>query len=138
MTKPPEKARPRSPTGIAGTPESAPAWQVRTLATVRRLVQEADPEAVEEPKWRKPSNPAGIPVWSHDGILLTGESYRSHVRLTFARGASLDDPDRLFNSGFEGKALRAIVLREGEELDPEAFKGLVRAAAAWNRSRTHP
>ena len=87
---------------------------------------------VEERKWKKPSNPAGVPVWSHDGIICTGETYKSHVRLTFARGASLDDPDGLFNSGFAGSALRAIVLHEGDAIDDSAFKSLIREAAALN------
>lgn len=110
-------------------------WRERTLARVRALVAEADPEAVEEVKWRKPSNGMrGIPVWSHDGILCTGETYREVVKVTFAKGALLPDPARLFNAGLGGNVRRAIDLREGEELDAEAFKALVRAAVALNSS----
>ena len=85
-------------------------------------------------KWRKPTNPAGVPVWSHDGIICTGEPHKNHVRMTFAKGASLDDPHGVFNSGLEGKALRAIVVREGDEIDEKAFKALVRSAVALNTS----
>ena len=104
------------------------------LSRLRTLIKQTDPEVVEERKWRKPSNPAGVPVWSHDGIICTGETYKNHVRLTFAKGASLKDPKGLFNSSLEGNALRAIVIHEGDEIDEEAFKGLVRAAIALNAS----
>jgi hypothetical protein len=104
------------------------------LSRIRRLIQEADPHVVEEVKWRRPSNPAGVLVWSHDGIICTGEAHTNHVRLTFAKGASLKDPAGLFNSGLEGHVLRAIVLHEGDEVDGAAFKSLVRAAAARNDS----
>lgn len=109
-------------------------WRGKTLGRVRALIKEADPEAVEEVKWRKPSNPMGVPVWSHEGILCTGETYKDKVKLTFAKGASLADPTGLFNAGLEGNARRAIDLREGEKLDPSAFKALVRAAVALNTS----
>ena len=101
-------------------------WRGETLARVRRLVHEAVPDVVETWKWR------GVPVWEHAGIICTGESYRTAVKLTFARGAALDDPARLFNASLEGNTRRAIDLHEGETLDPEAFKALVRAAAARN------
>ena len=107
-------------------------WQGDVLSRVRGLIREADPEAVEERKWRKPSNPDGVPVWSHEGILCTGEVHTHHLRLTFAKGASLEDPKGLFNSGFEGNARRAIVIREGDEIDGDGFKALIRAAATLN------
>ena len=106
-------------------------WRGKTLSRVRELVKEADPEIVEEWKWAKASSP-GIPVWSHDGLVCTGETYKNVVKLTFAKGASLDDPSRLFNSSLEGKVRRAIDIREGDELDEPAFKELVRAAVALN------
>jgi hypothetical protein len=106
-------------------------WRGETLARVRSLIKEADPEIVEEWKWAKASSP-GVPVWSHDGIVCTGESYKSVVKLTFAKGASLDDPSGLFNSSLEGKVRRAIDIREGEQIDAEALKALIRAAVALN------
>jgi hypothetical protein len=108
-------------------------WRGETLARVRKLIEEADPAAVEELKWVKPSSP-GTPVWSHDGIICTGESYKSVVKLTFARGASLEDPAGLFNSSLEGNARRAIDIHEGENVDESAFKTLVRQAVALNSS----
>lgn len=107
-------------------------WRGETLARLRRLIREADPGIVEEVKWRKPSNPLGVPVWSHDGIVCTGEIYKDKVKLTFARGASLKDPRHLFNSSLDGNARRAIDLREGERIDEKAFKALIRAAVAAN------
>ena len=95
---------------------------------------EADPEAVEERKWIKPTNPDGVPVWSHDGIICTGEIYKNHVKLTFARGASLKDPSRLFNSGLEGNRHRAIDVHESEKTDEKAFKALIREAVALNQA----
>ena len=109
-------------------------WRGEMLSRLRALIKQADPEVVEEVKWRKPSNPAGVPVWSHDGIICTGETYKNHVRLTFAKGASLTDPKALFNSGLKGSALRAIVIHEGDEIDDKAFKALIRAAASLNTS----
>lgn len=109
-------------------------WRGDTLSTMRKLIHDADPDVVEELKWRKPSNPVGVPVWSHDGIICTGESYKSKVKLTFAKGASLKDPAKLFNSSLEGKATRAIDIQEGQEVDAEAFKALIRAAVALNTS----
>ena len=106
-------------------------WRGETLAWVRGLIHEADPDVVEEWKWAKASSP-GTPVWSHDGIICTGESYKQVVKLTFMRGASLPDPDGLFNSSLEGKARRAIDIREGERLDEAAFKELIRSAVAAN------
>ena len=101
-------------------------WRGQTLSRMRQLIQEADPEVVEEWKWM------GTPVWSHDGILCTGESYKSVVKLTFAKGASLEDPARLFNSSLDGNTRRAMDIREGEVVDAEAFKALIRAAIALN------
>ena len=103
-------------------------WRGKTLAHVRALIKQADPEVVEEWKWR------GVPVWSHDGIICTGETYKSVVKLTFAKGASLKDPSRLFNSSLEGNTRRAIDFHEGDEIDEPAFKRLIRAAVALNRS----
>lgn len=110
-------------------------WRARTLERIRTLIGQADPDAVEEVKWRKPSNPAGVPVWSHDGILCTGETYKDKVKITFARGAALEDPARLFNASLEGGTRRAIDIHEGETIDADAFKALVRAAVALNKSR---
>ena len=109
-------------------------WRGEMLSRLRALIKQADPNVVEEVKWRKPSNPAGVPVWYHDGIICTGETYKNHVRLTFAKGASLKDPKGVFNSSLEGNALRAIVIHEGDEIDEKAFKALVRAAVALNKS----
>jgi len=109
-------------------------WREATLSRIRTLIEEADPEVVEEQKWNKAANPDGVPVWSHDGMLCTGETYKDHVKFTFAKGASLEDPTHLFNSSLEGKTRRAIDIREGEEIDPEAFKDLIRAAVVLNGS----
>jgi hypothetical protein len=111
-------------------------WRGATLANMRRLIRQADPEVVEEVKWRKPSNPSGVPVWSHAGMLCTGETYKDKVKLTFAQGAALGDPSGLFNSSLTGGTRRAIDIREGETIDPEAFKALVRAAVTLNLSKT--
>jgi len=108
-------------------------WRGKTLSRMRRLIKAADPDVVEEWKWVKPTKP-GTPVWSHDGIICTGESYKSVVKLTFAKGASLKDPARLFNSSLDGNVRRAIDIHEGEEVDESAFKALVRQAAALNTS----
>jgi hypothetical protein len=107
-------------------------WRGETLKRVRALIREADPDVVEAVKWRKPTNPAGVPVWEHDGLICTGETYRDKVKLTFARGAALEDPAGLFNSSLEGNRRRAIDIREGDEIDGEALKALVTAAAATN------
>ncbi len=103
-------------------------WRGKTLSHVRALIKQADPEVVEEWEWR------GVPVWSHDGLICTGETYKSVVKLTFAKGASLKDPSGLFNASLEGNARRAIDLHEGDEVDGDAFKTLIRAAVALNRS----
>ena len=108
-------------------------WRGETLSRMRRLLTEADPDVVEEWKWVKPTKP-GTPVWSHDGIICTGESYKNVVKLTFAKGASLKDPARLFNSSLDGNVRRAIDIREGEEVDASAFKALIRQAIALNSS----
>ena len=109
-------------------------WRGELLARLRALIREADPEIIEAVKWRKPSNPDGVPVWEHGGMICTGEVYKDKVKLTFAHGAALPDPTGLFNSGFGGNTRRAIDLREGEEVDAEAFKALIRAAVAFNLS----
>ncbi|MBZ0148684.1 MAG: DUF1801 domain-containing protein [Pseudorhodoplanes sp.] len=109
-------------------------WRGETLARVRALIREADPEMVEEVKWRKPSNPAGVPVWSHEGIICTGETYKDKVKLTFAKGAALKDPSGLFNSSLEGNVRRAIDIHEGDTIDEKALKALIRAAVALNTS----
>lgn len=110
-------------------------WRGETLALVRKLIHEADPEVVEEIKWRKPSNPAGVPVWSHAGILFTGEIYADKVKLTFAKGASLPDPSKLFNSSLEGGTRRAIDTRKSDQIDKRAFKALLRAAVMLNTAK---
>ena len=108
-------------------------WREETLARMRELILEADPEMIEERKWRKPSNGmVGVPVWSHNGIVCTGETYKNAVKLTFARGASVADPSGLFNSSLEGNTRRAIDIHEGEQVDARAFKALVKAAVAQN------
>ena len=107
-------------------------WRGAILAKLRRLIHEADPEVVEGVKWRKAANPLGVPTWEHDGIICTGESYKDKVKLTFAKGASLEDPRRLFNSSLDGGVRRAIDFREGDEVDEPAFKALIREAVAAN------
>ena len=108
-------------------------WRGKTLSKVRQIIKEVDPDIVEEWKWVKPTNP-GIPVWSHNGDICTGETYKNVVKLTFFKGASLKDPSRLFNSSLEGKARRAIDLHEGEKIDEEALKALIRDAVTLNSS----
>lgn len=115
---------------------SKPDWREETLDRMRALILEAEPAMIEERKWRKASNAmAGVPVWSHDGIVCTGETYQKAVKLTFARGASLPDPARLFNSSLEARVRRAIDIHEGESIDARAFKALVKAAVAQNGAR---
>ena len=107
-------------------------WRGETLAHVRKLIKEADPQITEELKWRKPSNPWGVPVWSDGGIVCTGESYKTHVKLTFMKGASIKDPDGIFNSSLDGNARRAIDLHEGDKINESAFKEIIRAAVKLN------
>ena len=107
-------------------------WRGATLARLRRLIREADPAVEEAVKWRKPSNPHGVPVWEHGGIICTGETYKDMVKLTFAKGAGLDDPSKLFNASLDAGTRRAIDFREGDEVNEAAFKALIREAVALN------
>ena len=109
-------------------------WRVEMLGRIRELIGQADPDATETVKWRKPSNPDGVPVWEHDGIICTGETYRDKVKLTFAQGASLDDPAGLFNASLDAGTRRAIDIREGEQVDEAAFKALIKEAVVRNAS----
>jgi hypothetical protein len=109
-------------------------WRGETLARVRKLIKDADPQIVEEVKWRKPSNPLGVPVWEHAGIVCTGETYKDKVKLTFAKGAALADPSGLFNASLEGNTRRAIDFREGDKINEKALKALIRAAVTLNTS----
>ncbi len=110
-------------------------WRGETLARLRALIRQADPDIVEAVKWRKPANPAGVPVWEHAGIVCTGETYKDKVKLTFAKGAALADPSGLFNASLDGNARRAIDLFEGDAVNAAAFKTLIRAAADLNLSK---
>jgi len=110
-------------------------WRGEMLAHLRALILQAAPEIVEECKWKKPSNPGGVPVWSHNGILCTGETYKSAVKLTFAKGAALDDPAGLFNSSLDGNVRRAIDFHEGDKVNEKALQALIRAAVALNASK---
>ena len=110
-------------------------WRSETLDRIRQLIKDADPDSVEEVKWRKPSNPDGVPTWSHNGILCTGETYKDKVKLTFARGASLDDPAGLFNASLDAGTRRAIDIKESDGLNEGAFKALIKAAADANREQ---
>ena len=110
-------------------------WRGAALARVRRLIREADPDVVEELKWRKSSNPGGVPTWSHAGIICTGETYKDKVKLTFAQGAALDDPSGLFNASLDAGTRRAIDIREGDEIDGAAFRALIREAVAVNLAK---
>ena len=130
MTK---KATKSAPKKIKASGQSD--WRRETLAQIRTLIQEADPEAVEEAKWKKPTNPAGVPTWSHDGIICTGETYKDKIKLTFARGAALSDPARLFNASLDGGARRAIDIREGDKINEKALKALIREAVALNTAK---
>ena len=128
-----QKAKPtqRNDAGRKGESD----WRADTLARIRNIIEQADPEMVEEAKWRKPSNSmSGIPVWSHAGTICTGETYKNVVKMTFARGASLKDPAGLFNSSLEGNTRRAIDFHEGDRIDSRALKALIRAAVAHNTS----
>ena len=111
-------------------------WREETLGRMRALIVEADPEIIEELKWKKVATPLGVPAWSHNGLVCTGETYQQHVKLTFFNGASLPDPSRLFNAGLESSSRRAIDIHEGESVDARAFKALVRAAVARNSQPT--
>jgi hypothetical protein len=110
-------------------------WRGETLARVRALIREADPETIEEAKWKKASNPAGVPTWSHDGIICTGETYKDKIKLTFAKGAALKDPAGLFNSSLDAGTRRAIDIHEGDAINEKALTALVRAAVALNTSK---
>jgi hypothetical protein len=130
-----KKAKSGSKAGKAVDSPSQPSdWRSNVLDRLRSLIHEADPDIIEEFKWKKPSNPAGVPVWSHDGIICTGETYKNAVKMTFAKGAALADPSRLFNSSLEGNTRRAIDFHEGDKLNEKAIKALIRAAAALNTS----
>ncbi len=135
--KPAKKGTPSSAKGPrppAAKPGAEPGdWRADVLRRVRQLILEAAPGITEEAKWRKPSNPAGVPTWSHNGIICTGETYKAIVKLTFARGASLPDPAGLFNSSLDGNVRRAIDIHEGDALNESAFQDLVRAAVALNK-----
>lgn len=120
---------------VSKSPPKVADWRAEVLGRVRKLILEADQAITEEVKWRKPSNPAGVPVWSRDGMICTGETYKAAVKLTFARGAALPDPKKLFNASLAGNARRAIDIREGDRLDEAAFKSLIRSAVALNQSK---
>ncbi len=107
-------------------------WRGAALERMRGLIREADPDVVEEVKWRKPSNPSGVPTWSHSGIICTGETYKDKIKLTFAQGASLHDPSNLLNASLDGGTRRAIDMREGDEIDVDAFRALIRDAVTYN------
>lgn len=113
-------------------------WRGETLSRLRQLIREADPAVTEAIKWRKPTNPSGVPVWEHDGLICTGETYKDKVKLTFAQGASIDDPSKLFNSSLDAGTRRAIDIREAETVDAEAFKDLIRAAVTLNGAKARP
>lgn len=113
-------------------------WRTALLARVRTLIEEADPDVAEEAKWKKANRPEGVPTWSHEGIICTGETYKDKVKLTFAQGAKLPDPSRLFNAGLDGGTRRAIDFHEGDEINEKAFKALIRAAAVFNTAKKTP
>ena len=121
---------------MAKTAPKTEDWRGDMIARIRKLIEEADPDMVEEQKWKKPSNSmAGVPAWSHDGLVCTGETYKNYVKITFAHGAELRDPAKLFNASLEGNARRAIDLREGDTLNAAAFKALIKAAVARNKKK---
>ncbi len=133
---PAKKKRTVSTAGKASASSSGSGdWRVKRLAQIRTLIKDADAKITEAVKWRKPSNPNGVPVWEYDGIICTGETYKDYVKLTFAYGASLKDPSKLFNASLEGNLRRAIDIREGDKIDEKAFKALIRAAVALNASK---
>jgi hypothetical protein len=109
-------------------------WRGSAVARINKLIKQADPQMVEERKWKKAANPDGVPTWSHDGLVCTVETYKDHVKMTFARGASMKDPSKMFNASLEGSTRRAIDIREGDKLDERAFKGLIREAVALNQA----
>ena len=111
-------------------------WRSEALARMRKLIHDADKDVVEEIKWVKPTTPAGVPTWNHDGLICTGETYKEYVKLTFANGAKLDDPSSVFNAGFGGNTRRAIDIREGDKVDARAFKALVKEAVAFNTAKS--
>jgi len=126
-------SKPKSTSKAVATTKPGGDWRAETLSRMRALILEADPEMIEERKWKKPSNGmTGVPVFSHNGIVCTGETYTKAVKLTFAQGASLPDPSRLFNSSLEGNTRRAIDIHEGEKIDPRAFRALIKAAVTLN------
>jgi len=133
-----QKAKPESQTSasplIDARIQNLGDWRGEMLTRIRALIRQADPEVVEECKWVKPSNPWGVPVWSHDGMICTGETHKSVVKMTFAKGAFLDDPSGLFNSSLEGNLRRAIDFHEGDKVNEKALKALIRAAVALNKS----
>jgi hypothetical protein len=110
-------------------------WRGETLSRLRKLIREADPAVTEAIKWRKPSNPSGVPVWEHEGLICTGETYKDKVKLTFAQGASIKDPTNIFNSSLDAGTRRAVDIREGNQLDADAFKALIREAVAFNGAK---
>jgi hypothetical protein len=132
MTKTRAVGRPAKKSTTGAGIGDAGNWRDEMLAKIRALIEQAVPDVVEERKWSKPSNPAGVPVWSHNGIICTGETYKDAVKMTFMKGAELEDPSGLFNSSLDGNARRAIDFREGDTIDEKALKALVRAAAALN------
>jgi hypothetical protein len=129
-----KKAQKKSAPKKASTSKSGD-WRRQTLTRVRALIEEADPDVVEEAKWKKAANPAGVPTWLHDGIICTGETYKDKVKLTFAQGAKLKDPAKLFNAGLDGGTRRAIDIPDGAKLNETAFKALVREAVALNTAK---
>jgi hypothetical protein len=128
-----KQATAKKETRSAPTPTAD--WRETTLARMRDLIREADPAISEEQKWRKPTNPAGVPLWSHSGMICTGEIYKNYVKLTFAYGASLPDPSRLFNASLDAGTRRAIDIHEDDKIDARAFKALVKAAVAFNNRK---
>lgn len=132
MTKPDSNERASAEARITQTIAELGDWRGTTLSRIRTLIHEADPDVVEEVKWVKPSNPAGVPTWSHNGSICTGEIYQAKVKLTFANGAALEDSTKVFNSSLEAKTRRAIDIHEGEEIDAQAFMALVRGADDLN------
>ena len=129
-------AQKAAPKKAAPKKASSSDWRRETLASVRALIKEAAPGASEEAKWKKATNPAGVPTWSHNGIICTGETYKDKVKLTFAQGAALKDPSRLFNAGLDGGTRRAVDIPEGANLNEAAFKALIREAVALNTSKS--